>query len=79
MVPLNFSEDDVTRVASNISGVVGALGAEVIELINCLICIGCTSEELMVIFSKIDDWMNNYPSPLVLLSRTNGLPPISAE
>ena len=33
-VPLDFTEDDVTWVASNRSGAAGALGAEAIELRN---------------------------------------------
>ena len=34
MVPLNFTKDDVTWVASKLSGAAGALGAEAIELRN---------------------------------------------
>ena len=34
MVPLDFTEDDVTWVASKLSGSAGALGAEAIELRN---------------------------------------------
>ena len=37
-VPLDFTEDDVTWVASKISGAAGALGAEAVELRNCLLC-----------------------------------------
>ena len=33
-VPLNYTEDDVTRVASKLSGAAGALGAEAMELRN---------------------------------------------
>ena len=36
-VPLNFTEDDVTWVASKLSGAAGALGAEAIELRNWLL------------------------------------------
>ena len=43
-VPLNFTEYDITWVASKLSGVAGALGAEAIELINFLLCFGCASE-----------------------------------
>ena len=42
-VPFNFTEDDVTWVASNLSGAAGALGAEVIKLRNWLLCFGCLS------------------------------------
>ena len=43
-VPLDFTEFDVTWVASNRSGAAGALGAEAIELRNWLLCFGCVSE-----------------------------------
>ena len=36
-VPLYFTENDVTWVASKISGVAGALGAEAMELRNWLL------------------------------------------
>ena len=36
-VPLEFTEDDVTWVASKISGAAGVLGAEAIELRNWLL------------------------------------------
>ena len=41
MVPLNFTEDDVTWVASKLSGAAGALRAEAIELQNWLLCFRC--------------------------------------
>ena len=44
-VPLNFTEDDVTWVASKLSGAAGALGEEVTELRNWILCFGCASEE----------------------------------
>ena len=40
-VPLDFTEDDVTLLASKFSGAAGALGAEAMELCNWLICFGC--------------------------------------
>ena len=43
-VPLDFTEDDVTWVASKLPGVAGALGAEVIELQNWLLQFWCSSE-----------------------------------
>ena len=52
-VPLDFTEDDVTWVASNISGAVGTLGAEVIELINWLLFFGCASEKLRVVIARL--------------------------
>ena len=52
MVPLNFTEDDVTWVTSKLSSAAGVLGAEVIELQNWLLCFGCASEELRVFFRQ---------------------------
>ena len=63
IVPLDFKEDGVAWVASNILGAAGTLGAEVVELINCLLRIGCLSEELRVVVSRISDWMSNSPPP----------------
>ena len=63
MMPLDFSEDDVTWVAYNISGAAGALGAEAIELRNWLLCSGCESEEFRVVISDLDDWMANSSPP----------------
>ena len=67
MRPLDFTEDDVTWVASKLSGAAVALGAEVIELSNCLLCFGCASEELRVVVASLDDWMANSspPGPLI--------------
>ena len=48
-VPLDFTEDEVTRVASKISDAAGALGAETIDLHNWLLRFGCASEELRVV------------------------------
>ena len=41
--PLDFTEDDITWVASNLSSAAVAMGAEVIELRNWLIRFGCVS------------------------------------
>ena len=43
-VPLGFTEDDMTWVASKPSGDAGALGAEAIELINWLLRFGLMLE-----------------------------------
>ena len=43
-LPLDFTEDDVTWVASNISGAAGTLGVESIELRNCPISCDCALE-----------------------------------
>ena len=37
-MPLDFSEDDVTWIASNLSGAAGELGGEAIDLINWFLC-----------------------------------------
>ena len=61
-VPLDFMEDDVTCVASKLSGAAGALGAEIIELINWILRFGCLSEKLRVVAAILDDWMANSSS-----------------
>ena len=43
-VALDFTENDVTQVASKLSGAAGALGAEAIEIRNWLLRFGCASE-----------------------------------
>ena len=58
-VPLNFTEDDVTWVASKLSRASGMLGAEDIEMINWLLCFRCASEELRVLVARLADWMAN--------------------
>ena len=78
-VPLDFMEDDVTWVASKLSGAAGALGAEAIELCNWLLCFGCSSEELRVVVARLDDQVANpHLFPLVPLSGTNGIWPSGA-
>ena len=62
-VPLDFTEDDVTWVASKLSGAAGALGAEAMELRNWLLCFGCASEELRVVVARLADWMANSSPP----------------
>ena len=74
-VPLNFTEDDVTWVASKLSGAAGALGAEAMELRNWLLRFRCASEELRVIVASLADWMANHSPPLGRLSRTYGMSP----
>ena len=62
LVPLDFTEDDITWVASKLSGAAGVLGAEAIELRNWLLHFGCASEEVRVIVARLADWMaNSYP------------------
>ena len=61
-VPLDFTEDDVTWVASMLSGAAGALGAEAMELRNWLLHFGCASEEFRAAVASLADWMaNSYP------------------
>ena len=43
-VPLDFTEDDVTWLASKLSSAEGALVAEAMELHNWLLRFGCASE-----------------------------------
>ena len=62
-VLLNFTEDDITWVASKLSGAAGALGAESIELRNWLLRFGCASKELRVVVSRLADWMANSSPP----------------
>ena len=64
MVPLDFMEDDVTWVASKLSGAAGALVAEAMELHNWLLHFGCASEEFRVVVASLEDWMDNYSPPL---------------
>ena len=54
-VPLEFTEDDVTWVASKLSGAAGALGAEAIKMVNWLLCFGCASEDLRVVVAILAD------------------------
>ena len=62
-VPLDFTENDVTWVASKLSGAAGALGVEAIELRNWLLRFGCVSEELRVAVDSLADGMANPPPP----------------
>ena len=62
-VPLDFTEGDVTWVASKLSGAADALGAEAIELRNWLLCFGCASEEFRVVVASLSDWMANSSPP----------------
>ena len=68
-VPLDFTEDDVTWVASKLSGAAGALGEEAMELCNWLLCFGCASEEFRVILASLADWMANSSPPGTLIGR----------
>ena len=78
-VPLDFTEDDVTWVASKLSGAAGAMGAEAMELRNWFLCFGCASEEFRVVDASLADWMDNSSPPLGLLSRTDGMSPSGAR
>ena len=63
MIPLNFTEDDVTWVASKLSVAVGALEAEAIELKIWILHFRCASEELRVVVAILDDWMAKSSPP----------------
>ena len=67
MVPLDFTEDYVTWVASKLFGAAGALGAEAMELRNWLLCFGCASEESRVVVARLAECMDNSFSPPGLL------------
>ena len=58
-----FMEDDVTWVASNLSGTAGALGAETVELRNWILRFGCVSEDPRVVVARLADWMANFSPP----------------
>ena len=86
-VPLDFTEDDVTWVASKLSGAAGALGADAMELRSWLLCFGCVSEELRVVVVRMADWMANSSPPwavycvlmaccLVALDKRPGVRPV---
>ena len=78
-VPLNFTEGDVTWVASKLSGAAGALGAEAMGIRNWLLCFGCASEEFRVVVASLADWMANSSPPLGRLLRTGGMLPSRAR
>ena len=65
MLPLYFTEDDVTWVASKLSGAAGALGAEAMELQNWLLCFRCASEELRDVVARLAECMDNSLPPWV--------------
>ena len=68
--PLDFMEDDVTWVASKLSGATGALGGEAIQMRNYLIRFGCALEYLRAVIVNMDDWIANC-YPVGRLFRTN--------
>ena len=63
LVPIDFSENDVTWVAYKLSGISRMMGSEAIELRNWLLCYGCASEEFRAVATNLADWMANYPPP----------------
>ena len=86
-VPLNFTEDDVMVVASNIFDAEATLGAEAIELCNWLLRFRCASEELRVFVAILADCMTNSSPPwatycalmdfrLVVLEKRPGVRPV---
>ena len=86
-VPLDFTESDMTLVASKLSGNTGYLGAEAIDLINWILRFRCASEELRVVVARLADWMANFSPPwdtyhslmacrLVALDKRPGVRPV---
>ena len=59
--PLDFTEDEVTWFASTLSAAAGTLGGEAIELRNWLLCFGCALEELHIIITRLEYWIDNSP------------------
>ena len=78
-LPLDFTEDDVTWVASKLSGAAGALGAEAMELRNWFLCFGYASKDFRVVVANLADWMANSSPPLGRLSCTDGMSPSGAR
>ena len=83
----DFTEDDVTWVASKLSGAEGELGAYAIELRNRLLRFSCASKELRVIVARLANWMHNSSTPwdayhaimacrLVALNKWPGVRPV---
>ena len=62
-VPLDFTEDDITWVASKISGTAGALGEVAVEIRNWFLCFGFASEELIVVVARVAYCMANSSPP----------------
>ena len=62
-MPIDFSEDNIKRVESKLSGAAGGLGAETIELRNWLLRLGCASEKFRFVVANMADWMANPPPP----------------
>ena len=63
MVPLDFTENDVTWVASKFSSSAGALGAEAMELLDWLLRFGYVSKEFIVVVASLENWMANSSPP----------------
>ena len=79
-VPLDFTDDDVTWVASKFSSAAGTLRSEAIELRNWLLNCGCLLKELRIVVARMADLMaNSPPPPLGRVSRTNGMLPVGAS
>ena len=86
-IPLNFTEGDVTWVASKFSGAAGVLGGEAIDMHNWLLHFGCALEELRFVVARLDDWMAKSSPPwsayralmacfLVSLDKRTGVRPV---
>ena len=63
-VPLNFSENVIPWLVSNISGATGALVVEVIEIKHWILGFGCASEETRDLIVNLAYWLTNpHPPP----------------
>ena len=86
-IPMDFSEDDVTWVASKLSGSAGAAGPEAVEFRNWLLRFGAGSEALRVEMAEWANWLANTSPPwaayraimacrLVALDKCPGVRPV---
>ena len=56
--PLDFTEDDITWVTSNLSVTADTLGVEAIDIRNWLVCFGCVLKDLRVFVARMSVWMD---------------------
>ena len=66
MVPLDFSEENVTWVASNLSGATEALGAEAVYMSNLILCFRYASEDFILVVADLSNWMATSSPPGML-------------
>ena len=56
--PLDFTEDDITWVTSNLSVTANTLGLEAIDIRNWLVCFGCVLKDLRVFVARLAVWVD---------------------